>query len=358
MKGWLLALRIIAALLLATAFGCADRSEPEPVDQSVRPARIFVVQDNGQAQQYEFVGRVEAAQSVDMTFEVSGPLAQLPVREGQTVKKDELVAALESKDFELAVEEAQVQLQLALQDLQRKQQVLAQKAIARSVVDDAKSNFELQRVRLEKARESLADASLIAPFDAYVARRFVDNYVNVRAGEKIVRLNDMYQLLVIADVPESLFATVSAEQVLKLHAEFDFAPGVEFPLQTYESSGEADSLAQTYEVAMSMERPSQWNIFPGMTATVNVALRGEETAGVLIPASALVSGPDGSFFTWIFDAQDGLISRRDIEVGVPVGDAVSVSSGLTSGEMIVATGVSQLVAGMRVRVLGEPTSDM
>ena len=166
----------IVLVTLFSLFGCVDSTEPEAVDQSVRPARIFVVQDRSKILNYEFVGRIEAAQSIDMTFEVSGPLVALPVLEGQNIERGGLVAALETKDFELAVQEAQVQLQLARQDLERKQRVLRQKGIARSVVDDAKSNYELQRVRLEKARESLADARLLAPFDAYVTRRYVQLY--------------------------------------------------------------------------------------------------------------------------------------------------------------------------------------
>ena len=347
---------VLAALSLL--LGCAERSEPEPVDQSVRPARIFIVQDTAQTLDYRFVGRVEAVRTVDMTFEVSGPLRQLPVREGEIIPQGALVAALDTTDFELAVREAEVQLQLARQDLERKRQVLAQRGIARSVVDDAKSNFDLQRVRLEKAREQLDDARLIAPFEAYVARRYVDNFVTVRAGEKIVRLNDPQRLLVVANVPESLFATATQNQVLSMHAEFDFAPGEQFLLEIYENRGEADQLARTYEVSLIMQRPQRWNILPGMTASVIVRLKdaAPETASVLIPTSALVNDGDDQFHVWVFDPDSETVSRRDVTVDVPRQGGIPVTSGLRGGEMIVATGASQLTPGMRVRMLGEPSS--
>ena len=350
--------KVFLPLLVIGMVACSDRTEPEPIDQSVRPARIYVVQDSAKTLKYEFVGRVEAAQSIDMTFEVSGPLVQLPVLEGQSIEKGGLVAALEKKDFELAVREAQLQLQLARQDLERKQQVLAQKGIARSVVDDARSIYELQRVRLEKARESLADAELLSPFDAFVTRRYVDNFVVIRAGEKVVKLNDLQQLLVIANVPENLFATVTADRVLDLHSRFDFAPGAQFPLVLYESSGEADSLAQTYEVSFKMDRPAEPNILPGMTATVVVVLSGnpEDKNTTLIPTSSLVTDASGAFFVWLFDPETQLVSRRDVRVELPHEDGVPVTSGLRGGEMIVATGASQLLEGMRIRVLGKPTS--
>ena len=231
---------------------------------------------------------------------------------------------------------------------------------ARSVVDDAQSNFELQQVRLQQARESLADARLYAPFDAFVARRYVDNFVTIQAGQKIVRLNDPNRLLVVANVPENLFATATSEQVVDMYAEFDFAPDVRFPLQQYEASGEADQVAQTYEVSLQMPRPQDYNVLPGMTATVTVRLRDSDTVGALqiIPTSALVGDASGGFYVWVVDPQTLKVTRRDVELGEPRNLGVPVKSGLTGGEMIVATGASQLVEGMQIRLLGEPSQQL
>lgn len=344
-------LGVCCSLLIA----CADRTPPEPVDQSIRPARLFVVRDARETQQYEFVGRVEAAQSIDASFEVAGPLRQLPVLEGQSIASGTLVAALDTTDFELAVRESRVQLQLARQDLERKQQMLKQRGIAKSLVHDARSVFELQKVRLEKAEESLRDAQILAPFDAYVARRYVDNFVNVSVGQKIVRLNDLHRLLVVASVPEALAATGNQEQVLDMYAVFDFLPDERFALALHEIRGEADAVAQTYETAMIMERPSQWNILPGMTASVIVEMQAlDESPSVFLPSSTLVGDAQGGFHVWVYDADTQELERRRVFVGAPQAHGIPVLAGIGDGEMIVATGASQLQEGMRIRPLGEP----
>ncbi len=350
-----LVLSVALGLGLGGMLGCGEQAVSEPADQFVRPARIFIVQDDTDTQRHAFVGRVEAAQSIDVSFEVSGPLAQLPVLEGQTIKVGEVVAALETTDFVLAVREAQVQLQLARQDLERKRRVLAQKGIARSVVDDAQSVYELHKVRLDKAQQSLKDSTLRAPFDAYIARRFVDNFVNVGVGEKIVRLNDLHSLLVVANVPESLLATASQEQVISTVAIFDFIPGQRFPLEFKENRGEADAVAQTYEVSLQMQRPEQWTILPGMNARVELEMRKQGRAATLIPASALVSDPQNGFFVWRYDPQTQLSTQVPVTVGEPKNKGIEITGGLAAGDMIVATGASQLQPGMRVSVLGEPS---
>ncbi|MGK0223721.1 MAG: RND family efflux transporter MFP subunit [Limisphaerales bacterium] len=346
-------IRIILTFVGTVFLSACEPPAPPPVtDQWVRPARIFTVADSGTVQSLSFVGRVQALQTIDVSFEVPGVLNRLPIREGQEIPQGGLIAAVDSTDYELAVDEAEVQVKLAKQDLERKRSVLKQRGIARSVVDDAQAMYELQIVRLSKATERLAKTQLFAPFSATVARRYVDNFVNVMPNRNVARLHNMSALLVVANVPGSLLATASEEQLLGLHAEFDFAPGVQFELALHENRGEADSVAQTYEVSLMMARPADWNILPGMTATVFVSLKGRDAASAIhVPASALVSNPDKSFHVWVFDAESLGVQRRDVSVGAPSEAGIEITHGLSGGDQVVATGADFLQAGMKVRPL-------
>lgn len=342
---------LVVTILLG---GCEVQSPPPPEDQSVRPAKLFEVRDARRVIEHRFVGRVEALRVVDLSFEVAGPLVELPILEGQEVNAGDLLAALDTRDFELAVKEAEVQVKIAQQDLQRKQKVLAQQSIARSVVEDARSNYELQVVRLAKARERLDDSRLFAPFDATVAQRYVDNHVNIERGARVARLLDLGRLLVVGNVPEALAATANEEQLISLHAEFDFLPTEEFELVPYENKGEADTVAQTYEYAFIMDRPLEWNILPGMSATIHAKLK-DPSANALtyIPANSLVSAADKSFYVWVYDDATQQVKQRKVIVGAPEARGFPVLEGLSGGERIVTTGASQLQSGMRV----QPFSD-
>ena len=349
--GWARAFCLVLSVFLA---GCEVQPPPTPEDQSIRPAKLFEVRDARRVIEHRFVGRVEALRVVDLSFEVAGPVVELPILEGQEVKAGDLLAALDTRDFELAVKEAEVQVKIALQDLQRKQKVLAQQSIARSTVEDARSNYELQVVRLAKARERLDDSRIFAPFDATVAQRYVDNHVNIERGARVARLLDLGKLLVVGNVPEALAATANEEQLISLHAEFDFLPTEEFALVPYENKGEADTVAQTYEYAFMMDRPNQWNILPGMSATIHAKLK-DPSADALayIPANSLVSAADKSLFVWVYDDSSQEVEKRRVVVGAPEARGFPVLEGLSGAERIVTTGASQLQPGMRV----QPFSD-
>ena len=343
-------MKLISQIIFIFALlGCSDRSTLKIADQNIRPAKLMTVTNQSEGRKYNFTARLEALQSVDLSFEVGGPLREIFVREGESIPAGASIASLESTEFQLAVQEATVQLQLAAQDLTRKRRILAENGIAKSVVEDAQSNYALQRVRLNKAKERLGDTRIRSPFDAYVSRRYFDTFVNVRPGEPIVKLHDLQKLLVVMNIPEGLVATVGPEQILRAWVEFSFSLGRQFEVSYYENRGEAESLAQTYEVSFVMDNPEELNLLPGMTASAQIELKNTGNSTILLPSSAIVPTPDNQLAVWVFNPKTQTVSRRMIELGTPTQVGVPVTNGLKVNEQIVVAGGGQLQEGMQVR---------
>ena len=343
--------KLLIISLIVLLVSCTERIPPDPVPQNIRPAKLMKVEGMSSNAEYSFTARLEALQTIDLSFEVGGPLQQLLVKEGETVSSGSLVAALDPTEFQLALNEQEVQLKLAALDLNRKRKVLADNGIAKSVVEDAQSQHELQTVRLHKARERLDDSRIQAPFEAYVSRRYVDNFVNVSPSQPIVKLHDLTQLQVVMSIPENLVATVGREQLLHSWVEFSFAPGRRFEISLHENRGEADSLAQTYEVSFTMQNPEDLNLLPGMTAKAHLQIMDSGSKSFLLPSSAIVPATDGSLSVWVFDPVSQSVSRRLITAEAPTESGVPITHGLVEGEQIVVAGASQLQEGMLVRAL-------
>lgn len=346
-------MRFATIVLALAGIAACDHPVPPVDDQSVRPAKLHVVTGSQPTITHRFVGRLDAAQTVDLAFEVSGALAELPVREGQAISAGTLIAALDPTDFALAVQKAEIQLRLAMQDLQRKRSLVEKRGISQSLVDDARAAYDLGRVQLEEARERLAKSRIVAPFDAYVARRYVDNRTRIRTGDNIVRLFDLNQLKVLVSVPEQLMLTATADRVASVTAEFDALPGESFALEFAENTGEANPVAQTFSVTFLMDRPPQYNLLPGMTAQVNIELRETVEHVITIPAAALVSAPDGRFFVWVYDPDTQHVSKRIVQEPQVHRNGYQIGAGLEIGDTVVAAGASQLQEGMRVREFSE-----
>lgn len=346
--------RLLPIALLLGA--CAPAEPPAVTAPPPRPAYVYEVTAEPARIRHRFVGRVEAMLTVDLSFEVPGPLATLAVREGERVPAGTLLAALDPVDYELAVRQARAQLELARLDLERKQQLLAGAGTSRAIVDEAATLLELREVALAQATEALDDARIVAPFDAYVARRYRDPGANVGPGEPILRLLDLRTLKIVASVREDLLATVDAERVRSRHAEFSFLPGRTFPLTYLENRGEADPVAKTYEIGFALPYPEGVNLLPGMTASVVVELGASGGIAPGIPVSALVAESDRSlgFHVWRVDPATDRVTRQPVVVGPLDGPSVRVLEGLAHGDRVVVAGAAQLAEGMQVRPLSAP----
>jgi multidrug efflux system membrane fusion protein len=225
----------------------------------------------------------------------------------------------------------------------RKEDIEAQKARIRGLEADLKG-----------ASDALGDTFLKAPFDGLVARRYVDNFTEVRAKEPIVSFQDVSRVEVLVDVPEMTMALVRKGGKVAATAEFASAPGRRFDLTMKEYATAADSRTQTYQIVLEMPQPEGISILPGMTATVAGQAAAGENVPIIVPAAAVFANETGVSHVWVIDPGSKTVSMRAVTTGELTGtEGIEVLEGLNPEETIAVTGVTQLREGDRVRDLAE-----
>ena len=352
---------LISALAgLSLLAACTD-AETAP-EAPARLVQLDTVAGTSSQSRSEFVGRVEARLTVDMAFQVGGQLAALPVTEGQRVEQGDVIARLETEDFERAVREARVQLQQASADLER-QSTLHERGIAsEAALENAQTAYDLRAVSLETARRNLGYTELTDQFDGLVSRRLVDNYTIVSPGQPVVRVQDVGELRVSIPISEDLVASFDRSELISLEAAFPFLPGQTFQLEPRELVSEPDQASQTYRALAALPSDIPANILPGMTATVWAEIDSHDATppALRVPLSALAEAPDGTPRIWIFQPggnadEPGTVHPRPVETGAARGTSVEILAGVEPGDRIVTAGVSALYEGMRVRPLDAST---
>lgn len=350
---------VFPALLVTLLAGvgitaCSDQNEGQQGVERVWPVKVAAVSSEGASSTRQFAGRVKAVQTVDLSFQVGGKLANLQLREGEIIPKGRLIASLDDRDFQRRVKEARVNLQLLEKTLERQRALKARNVISEQQLDETETNYDLAKVALENAQQDLAYTKLTVPFDALVTRQLVENYTNVQKGQGVVRLQNVSEVRVQVSVPERLLATIDAERVDSITTSFEFLPGREFPLEYREHQAEADSVTQTYIVELGMPRPEKVQILPGMTARVNLKLN-QSAGDTRAPLSAVQTNADGVPFVWQIN-EDHSVSFTPVELGATDGDSVQITSGVEPGAQIVAAGGQHLYEGAKVRdYVGRPT---
>jgi RND family efflux transporter MFP subunit len=345
--------------------GCAE--EVPPTKEVVRPVRAMQVADSSALKGRKFPGRARAAQEVELSFRVSGPLIALPVKVGDTVKKGDVVARVDPRDFNTQLKNVQAQLQQAqatatkaVADVKRLDGVRAKNPdfVAQIDYDAAVQNRDASAANVSALRASVAAAedqlqytTLTAPFAGTVVDTYVENFQVVREKQPIVRIVDSSRIEFVINIPENLIAF--APQAKNIKVEFDAFPGAPVDAEIKEIGTEASATTRTYPVTLVMEQPEGGTILPGMVGNAF----GEPPAnarlgGVEVPVTAVFTDEAGEeSFVWVIDESAKTVSRRAVTAGELTERGVLVSEGLSPGEWIATAGVHYLREGQPVRLL-------
>jgi membrane fusion protein, multidrug efflux system len=301
----------------------------------------------------EIPGRVQAAQRSDLAFQVPGLLVELPVVAGQRVRRGDILARLDPRDFENRVGLERARLNLAEADFQRFSALSTSPAspVTAAEVDRRRATFEIAKVRVEQAQKNLADTTLRAPFDGIIAERLVDNHMQVQARQPVLLVDSADVLEVVVDLPERVISRVREAPTDRPVGEALFAvlPDRRFPVTLSEVATRADPGTQTFRVTMRFDRPRDVNLLPGMTVTVysRPVLYVQEV--LRVPETAVFTSETGQTSVWVVDPQTFRTERRAVRISADRNGMVVVLEGLQPGEQVVGTGVGQLQAGTTVR---------
>jgi RND family efflux transporter MFP subunit len=364
----------IRIVLLALFFlilplaGCErETSDQEVVDKAVRPAKLMKIGGLLTDKSMTMTSKTRAAKRADLAFRVPGLLIDLPVKEGEQLKKGQLVARLDPTDYQSRLREAEGRLAEAKAkrdyDIAEYQRYVKVKRAEPGAVSDSMINLkraarkvslaEVQAAEaaVAEAKNQLAYATLRAPFAGIVGKRYVDNHEFVVAKQPIVHLQDFSRIEILLDLPELMVAPIRRTEP-NFFAQFVSAPDRRFPLQVKEFATQADPATQTYRMILVMPAPSGVRILPGMTASVIIEfpLDALSETEVVVPTIALFANESGQSNVWVVAPKTNEVHKRPVVTGALTGnDQIMIEQGLSPGEAIVVSGVNMLREGMTVR---------
>lgn len=373
--------RALLALSLSFLFACADEAPGVVPPRAVRVAPVRVERGSGQAR---YSGALGPRRQVDLAFRVPGRVGRLkqvvdggrprPLQEGDVVRAGEVLAALDLDDLRrqaaaaaAGVSAARAQLEAASLGLAQAEREVARARtlarsgdVAQSDLDRAEAGLDAARAgrdaaagalrgRVEQhllARNTLADATLRAPFDGVVARVAVDEAEAVGPNVPVLSVMDVSQLTLAFGLPDSRLDAVAPGQ--KLPVSIEARPGRVREAVVTRIAPTADPVLRTYAVEVTLAEVE--GLQPGMTGTVRLTRStGEATA---VPLSALVRGQGADELAVFTLGADGrTVKRHPVEVTDLLENDALLRVGPAAGERVVADGAAFLREGDVVGVV-------
>ncbi len=354
---WLLLWLLLAAVLLL-GLACGDEpAEPEPV---ARPVKIVEFGDSGAGSNIEYPGEVSPATNAEVAFEVPGKLIDFPVTESQLVRRGDLLAKLDPRDYQSNLDAAKASAGAAGAEYSRMRALFDRDVASKQQLEKAQREFGVFTAQVEKAQKAVDDTMLRAPFDGTIARKIANDFDNVQAKQPIVLLQTGGALDIVINVPEKDYARIPtgltiAERSARADAEVVLSaiPDRSFPAVLKEFATAADPTTRTFTATFSFAPPSDVNVMPGMTARLIIRGVGGASTGKSIPVQATLEGSEGKPYVWVVDGNSMKVHKTPVTLGPLSGDAVEIVVGLKNGELVVTSGVHQLREGTQVRRIAD-----
>lgn len=355
--------RIIGGVLLVVAvaavFFFRPKKEAAPEELVVRPVKSLVVGESFGNPELYFPGLVGANSGVDLSFEVTGRLIEMPIKKGQSVKKGDLLGKLDPRDFENDVKNAEAEKERAKSSFDRMAKALESNAVSKEDFSKAKADFDKATAQLEIKRKALDDTRMLARFDGLIANTYVDTFDNLTAGTPILTLQDVSLVSIDVAVPEQYVISGPKSDVSNRNYQvlFDGLPGRRFDVIFNEFTTKADERTQTYLASFKMPAPTDVRILPGMSATIAVKGLQEKSGavtGLSLPSDAVGIDSQGQHFVWVLQpGGEGLFTaqRRTVKAGDRQGATLQVLDGLKPGERVATAGITLLTEGRKVTLL-------
>lgn len=348
-----------------TLVACQEESPPpEPVVRSVRYAQAIAA---GTSRPRTFTGTAQAASAQRLSFLVSGTVQSLPVEVGSRVRRGELLAQLDSRDYSLQQQraeaelaQAQAQARSAVAEYERVVALYENRNASRSDLDAARASFESAEATVRSAQTGLRLAeqdveytTMTAPVDGVVSSVDVEVNETVSTGETIVIINMAGNPEVAVAVPSAFIRRIQAGD--RVRVELDALAGFEYEA-TVTQVGTTTVGGGTFLVTVRLNEDTE-EVRPGMAAEATFQVEGQSATGdslrVLVPSEAVGQDQAGQF-VWVLQPIDGdfaTAERRVVSVGALSENGLEVLNGVEDGEYVATAGLSSLSEGQRLRLL-------
>jgi multidrug efflux system membrane fusion protein len=229
----------------------------------------------------------------------------------------------------------------------------AKVATARAQISAAESRINTAEATTVSAGIPLQDTQLMAPMGAVVIERRIEIGTLVGQGAAAFVLADLSFVKAVFGVPDTSLNSLKLGDTLIITS--DATPGTEFTGQISRISPSADQISRAFEIEVTI--PNEQRLLkPGMIASLNTSERmAAEGPALIVPLTAITQAPENpaGYAVMVMEEREGktFAQLRPVTLGESVGNAIIIKSGVSTGELVVTTGVSQVVDGEQVLVV-------
>lgn len=320
-------------------------SENNATPQSSRPplqVDVTIVQAQ-QAQDKIFTtGTVLANEEVELRSEVSGKITEIYLKEGQKVKKGELLIKVNDSELKAQLQRAQYRLNLATELERRQKKLLEKGGISQENYDATLNEVNVLKSEVALIKAQIDKTEIRAPFDGVVGLKYVSAGSYISPSTRIASLQNINPVKVDFSVPERYVSQVKEGDKISFTVQ---GTDQEFEGEIYAIEPKIESQTRTLQIR-ALSDNTEGLLVPGAFADLELILRTIDDA-VMIPTISLVPELQGQK---VYLYKQGKVVQQRVQTGIRTEDQVQITEGVQPGDTLLTTGFLQVQEGMPVEI--------
>lgn len=306
--------------------------QPQPIAADERiPVNVFKVSRHDFKDTLLVLGTVKGGVEIELRFETEGRIRQFRFKEGDSVKKDEIIAQLDQKDAILKLKQAE-------NEYNQHRKLYKAGAIIKLKLDQLKNAYDQAKLDLEKTNLRASRTGIISDKESEVGEFVTPN-------TKVATLVDMEKVIVNVGVIEKDINKLVLTQEVKVN--FDAYPGFDFYGKVYNIPPDLGERVPMLQVKIQIENPDAL-ILPGMFARSLIYVY-EESNAIVIPVTAIDKSADEPRVFVV--GERNRVSSRPINATYTSSEYAVITSGLEEGELVVADRPESLKTGSEIEII-------
>ena len=317
--------------------GCSKEEKQEKLafaDETVIPVKTAKVESAVRSEPIRVAGTVASSEEAKLSFKVGGIVSKVYVKEGQTVRKGQLLAVLDMTEIDAQVSQANFSAEKSERDMQRVKNMLNDTAATLEQLQNATTGYEVSQQNLKIAKFNQEYAKIISPIDGTVTRKQINEGEFAGAGTPglIIASNRRADWVVRVGISDKDWARLKLGD--RASVQLDAYPEQSFRGTVTNLAQSADPASKLYQAEIRID-PAGKRFATGLYAKAELTPSQSRSYSV-IPVEGIIEGNGSKGFVFVNDK--GKAKRIPITIGFLDGDKVLVNSGLDGVTEILTAG--------------------
>ncbi|THB79707.1 MAG: efflux RND transporter periplasmic adaptor subunit [Desulfobulbaceae bacterium] len=323
------------------------KAEQEAAIKTERPpvnTVVMAVEPSTISNRINLPGSIEAWNSLELISKISGSIEEVLAEEGDNVKEGQVIARIESADYEIALARAEAAYKLARVDYERDKAVYAKGVIPTAELDARETSMQTAKADLNNAKLMLERCEIKAPINGVVRRLDAKVGLYLGVGDPVGRILEIDRVKAVIGIPESDITAVR-----KLDSVDITIQALDDKVLTGKKhfvSSSPENTARLYRLELEIDN-SDRQILPGMFTRANI-IKEKRDQALAIPFYSVISRNDQKY---VFVEKDGIVQQRTVSTGIMESWLVEITDGINPGDRVVVEGHRDVENDQKVKVV-------